>query len=156
MRREIKVKLLKIASMEQAYANVGIACGPVHESDLENWPSPQSTVVDTIPTDDWSDIESDIKGSAPVDLSTPSDSVLGDQDTDMSNVQQRNDTEDHTLEVMLDAFGDDGMEDAFSHAEALEGRRKDLAKLAFHWTNVEVFAGIKRGAPPLILPRFRW
>jgi len=115
---EIKEKLLKIASLDPKQKARDNDAPQEEMNDADDWS--QSTWDIMTPTEDWSDCASDV---------TRRDSVSGDQ----------------SLEAMLDNFGPEGMRDAFWPAEAIEARRRDLAKLAFHWTNVEKFAGIERG-----------
>lgn len=122
MRREMKEKLLKIDSIDPEYKAVHVSAGPEEMPDADDWSFTQATAGTMTPTDDWSDMASEI-------------TAIG------------KDNEDHALEAMLDCFGDEGMRDTFWPAEAFDGRRRDLAKLAFYWTNVEIFAGIKRGDP---------
>jgi hypothetical protein len=127
IRLEIKEKLLKIASLDPGSKTTDIDTYPEEMIDADDWS--QSTWDITTPTEDWSDCASDDTRLGP---------VLGD----------------HSLEAMLDGFGAEGMRDAFWPAEAIEARRRDLAKLTFHWTNVEMFAGIKRGNMPPAQPPF--
>jgi hypothetical protein len=136
--------LLKIASIDPEHKNIDIKTPTEEMADADDWSCTQSTWDDMIPTDDWSDHVSEATKRGP---------EIGD----------------HSLEAMLDGFGDEGMRDTFWPAEAFEARRQDLAKLAFHWTNVEKFAGIKReDVPPTQQPfcedlshlthvrKFRW
>jgi hypothetical protein len=115
---EIKDKLLKIASMDPGQKTTDINASQEDMTDADEWS--QSTWDIMTSTEDWSDCASHV---------TRCDPVPGD----------------HSLEAMLDNFGHEGMRDAFWPAEAIEARRRDLAKLTFYWTNVEKFAGIKRG-----------
>jgi hypothetical protein len=111
--------LLEIASMNPEHKNTDTNASSEEMNDVDDWSCTQSTWDDMAPTDDWSDYVKDLAKRGPNDG-------------------------DHSLEAMLDGFGDEGMRDTFWPAEAFEARRQDLAKLAFHWTNVERFAGIKR------------
>jgi hypothetical protein len=115
---EIKEKLLRIASLDPKQKICDNDGSQEEMNDADDWS--QSTWDIMTPTKDWSDCASDVSTCAPV-------------------------PGDHSLEAMLDNFGPEGMRDAFWPAEAIEARRKDLTKLAFHWTNVDKFAGIKRG-----------
>lgn len=140
MRQEIKEKLLKIASVNPKDEEVVVNTTEEEMPGADDWSSLRPISGIMTPADDWSDAESDSSSSP----SSPSEPVRECHHTDPTKNQQ---SEDSLLEAIMDGFEGVKLEEGFSSAEMFAARRVDLAKLAFHWTNVENFAGIRRADP---------
>jgi hypothetical protein len=147
MRQEIKAKLLKIASVNSKDKSTNLKATTEEMPDADERPSKPSTEDTVSPTDDWSDAESDSAESSSSSGSSASEPSHECRDADLDLSQQDLDAEDYVLEAILNGFGDKEMRNGSWSAEALAARRGDLAKLAFHWTNVEFFAGFRRSDP---------
>ncbi|KAH0260355.1 hypothetical protein KCU91_g14673, partial [Aureobasidium melanogenum] len=105
MRREMQAKLLKIASIDPEYKNINVVEVWEKIPDTDGWPSPQTTMGNTTPTEDWSILlHKDDTASGPMDCSSLS--IPGAYPTKLVKRQQRKDTGDPILEEMLDNFGD--------------------------------------------------
>ncbi|KAG9655373.1 hypothetical protein KCU95_g16547, partial [Aureobasidium melanogenum] len=143
MRQEMQAKLLKIASIDPEYKDIDVVEVWEKIPDIEGWPSPQTTMGNTTPTEDWSYLlHKDDTASGPMDYSFLP--IPGAHPTRLVKRQQRKDTGDPTLEEMLDNFGDGNRLQASYPIGGMDPRIRGLAMLAFHWTNAEVFAGIER------------
>jgi len=146
LRQELKEKLLEIALMDPKDKDNLVNAAEEEMPDADNLSSGQSTAGTTTPTDDWSDAESDSSRSSCSNPPPPSEPTHECRDASPTEDQQ---SEHDLLEAILDGFevGKSELgEDSWS-AEVFAARREDLAKLAFHWTNVENFAGIRRPDP---------
>lgn len=115
--------------------------------DADKWSSGGSSASTASPTADWSDAGSDSSGSTSSSRSSSSEPVHECRDTHTTRNQRDKDIGDEILETILDGLEHGKIQECSSSAEALAARREDLAKLAFHWTNVENFAGIRRADP---------
>ncbi|KAG9960065.1 hypothetical protein KCU61_g6955, partial [Aureobasidium melanogenum] len=105
MRREMQAKLLKIASIDSEYKDINVVEVWEKIPDTDGWPSPQTTMGNTTPTEDWSILlHKDDTASGPMDCSSLS--IPGAHPTKLVKRQQRKDTGDPILEEMLDNFGD--------------------------------------------------
>ncbi|KAH0165046.1 hypothetical protein KCU67_g4896, partial [Aureobasidium melanogenum] len=105
MRREMQVKLLKIASIDPEYKDIDMVEIWEKMPDTEEWPSPQTTMGTTTPTEDWSYLlYRDDTASGPMEYSFLP--IPRAHPTKLVKLQQRKDTGDPTLEELLDNFGD--------------------------------------------------
>ncbi|KAG9677948.1 hypothetical protein KCU95_g15507, partial [Aureobasidium melanogenum] len=143
MRREMQAKLSKIASLDPEYKDIDVVEFWEKISDTEGWPSPQTIMGNTTPTDDWSHLlHRDDGASGPMDYSFLP--IPGAHPTKLIKRQQSKDTGDCTLEEMLDSFGEGSKLDGSWPIVGMDPRTRGLAMLAFHWTNAEVFVGVER------------
>ncbi|KAH0198062.1 hypothetical protein KCU99_g8120, partial [Aureobasidium melanogenum] len=143
MRREMQVKLLKIASIDPEYKDIDMVEIWEKISGTEEWPSPETTMGNTTPTEDWSYLlHRDDTASGPMDCSFLP--IPRAHPTKLVKRQQRKDTGDPTLEELLDNFGDGNKLEASYPIGGIDPRIRGLAMLAFHWTNAGGFAGIER------------
>ncbi|KAG9516858.1 hypothetical protein KCV07_g6566, partial [Aureobasidium melanogenum] len=143
MRREMQVKLLKIASIDPEYKDIDMVEIWEKIPDTGEWPSPQTTMGNTTPTEDWSYLlQRDDTASGSMNCSFLP--IPRAHPTKLVKRQQRKDTGDPTLEEMLDNFGDGNKLGASCPIGGMDPRIRGLAVLTFHWTNAEVFAGIER------------
>lgn len=147
VRQAIKEKLLKIVSINAMDEAVVVNTAEEEMPDADNWSSGGSSAGSASPKDDWSDAESDSSSSSSSSLSSPSEPTHGCQNAELTEDQQAKTTGDSVLEIMLDGFEDGVKREENWSVEALVARKGDLAKLAFHWTNVENFAGLRRPDP---------
>lgn len=153
IRKEIKEKLSKIDSVdpkdEEIVVNEDediVVTAAEEMPNTDNWSSPGSSVGTASPTDDWSDAESNSSGSSS-GRSSPSETTRRCRDTDPTKIEHDEDIGDVILETILDGLEDGKMREGSWSVEGLVARKEDLAKLAFHWTTVESFAGIRRADP---------
>lgn len=142
LRQEIKEKLLKIALMDPEEKRA-VDRAREETPDAENWLSVRLRAGIMTPRDDWSDAES--RSGCPSRWPPP-EPTSEFRDTDPTKDQQ---SEHDVLEAILDGLevGKSEVGDDSWSAEMFAARRGDLAKLAFYWTNVENFAGIRRADP---------
>lgn len=143
LRREMQAKLQEISSLDPEYMDLDVEGSWEKISDTDKWSSPQCTMDNTTPTEDWSQLlQSDDTRSVSTDysfLSTP-----GCHPKKLVEHQQSKDTGNRILDKILDNFEHDGRLDGTRPEETTSSRQRGLATLAFHWTNAEVFAGLQR------------
>lgn len=143
MRREMQAKLLRIASLDPDYKDIDIEEISERVPITEKWSSPNHTMGNTTPTEDWSYVfHRNGTGSGPMDYSFLP--IPGSHPTKLVKRQQRKDTEVRALVELLDKFGDESRLGSDRPEEVMSSRKRGLATLAFHWTNAEVFAGFHR------------
>ncbi|KAH0400275.1 hypothetical protein KCU89_g5353, partial [Aureobasidium melanogenum] len=105
MRREMQVKLQNIASIDPDYKDIDMVEIWEKIPDAGEWLSPQTTMGNTTPAEDWSYLlQRDDTASGPMDCSFLR--IPRAHPTKLVKRQQRKDTGDPTLEEMLDNFGD--------------------------------------------------
>ncbi|KAH0373917.1 hypothetical protein KCU65_g235, partial [Aureobasidium melanogenum] len=151
MRQEMQAKLSKIASIDPEHKEIDV----VEAWEIpyaEDWPSPQTTMGNTTPTEDSSCfLHRDDTASGPMDYAfLPSP---GSHPTNPIKHRQSKDAGDRSLEEMLDNFGHENKLDGSWPIGGKEPKTRGLAMLAFHWTNAEVFADVERkDLEPLKMP----
>ncbi|KAG9655010.1 hypothetical protein KCU64_g6829, partial [Aureobasidium melanogenum] len=97
MKQEMQAKLLKIASIDQEYKDIDVVEVWEKIPDTEGWPSPQTTMGNTTPTEDWNILlHRDDTASGPMDCSSLP--IPEAHPTKLVKLQQRKDTRDPTLE----------------------------------------------------------
>jgi hypothetical protein len=126
----MQTKLLKIASIDPEYKDIDVVEVWEKTPDAEGWPSPQTTMGNTTPTEDWSYLlHREDTASGPMDCSFLP--IPRAHPTKLVKRQQRKDTGDRTLEEMLDNFGDRNKLAASYTIGGMDPRIRGLAMLAF-------------------------
>ncbi|KAG9754296.1 hypothetical protein KCU73_g5691, partial [Aureobasidium melanogenum] len=130
MRQGMQAKLLKIASIDPEYKDIDVVEVWEKTPDAEGWPSPQTTMGNTTPTEDWSYLlHREDTASGPMHCSFLP--IPRAHPTKLVKRQQRKDTGDRTLEEILDNFGDRNKLAASYTIGGMDPRIRGLAMLAF-------------------------